>query len=261
MHYLHAALTWSGPGGVPTLLRNQLYLSALVVGIATALGGGIGLILGHTGRGSLIAINAANSFRAVPTLALLTLLVISPDISVKWQGRLASTIALTVLALPPVLTNTFVGIREVDADVTDAARAMGLTSWQVMTGVELPLALPFIVAGIRTAAIEVVATSTLAAYTGYQDLGIPIFAGLNTGNRAQALYGALLVAALAAIVSIAFGMLLRAVAPAGTKKGRRPGGLSRSGPSMRGHTHGSGSWGRLTNVERIPKHWTSVTVS
>ena len=229
LHVLGAALTWSGPGGVPTLARNQLYLSALVVVIATVLGGGIGLVLGHTGRGTLVAVNAANSFRAVPTLALLTLLVIYPPISVRWDGRLASTIALTVLALPPVLTNTFVGIREVDADVTDAARAMGLTNWQAMTTVELPLALPFIVAGIRTAAIEVVASSTLAAYTGYQDLGTPIFAGLNTGNRAQALYGALLVAALAAVVALAFAALLRAVTPARVSRSRRSRGLGAPG--------------------------------
>jgi osmoprotectant transport system permease protein len=217
LHFLHAALTWSGPGGVPTLARNQLYLSALVVLIATVLGGSIGLVLGHTGKGSLVAVNAANSFRAVPTLALLTLLVIYPPISVKWDGRLASAIALTVLALPPVLTNTFVGIREVDADVTDAARAMGLTNWQVMSRVELPLALPFIVAGIRTAAIEVVASSTLAAYTGYQDLGTPIFA---------------------AVVALAFAALLRAVTPTGVGQRRRFGGLRSAGALPAGPSPG-----------------------
>ena len=94
---------------------------------AIALGGGLGVVLGHTGRGGLVAVNAANAFRAVPTLALLTLLAIQPAISLKWSGFLAAWLALTALAIPPILTNTYVGMREVDADVRDAAKAMGLT--------------------------------------------------------------------------------------------------------------------------------------
>jgi osmoprotectant transport system permease protein len=222
---LHTALSWSGPGGVPDLFLAQLKLSALVVATATLIGGGIGLVTGHTGRGAFVAVNAANSSRAVPTLALLTLLAITPAVSVKWNGLLAPFIALTVLALPPILTNSFVGIREVDADVTDAARAMGLTGWQTLSRVELPLGLPFIVAGIRISAIEVVATSTLAAFTGYQDLGIPIFAGLNTGNTSEALYGAALVAAMAALVAIAFWLLLRAVTPPALRASRQSGNM------------------------------------
>jgi osmoprotectant transport system permease protein len=222
---LHTALTWSGPNGVPDLFLSQLKLSAVVIAVATLIGGGVGLVTGHTGRGSFAAVNAANSSRAVPTLALLTLLAITPAVSVKWNGLLAPFIALTVLALPPILTNTFVGIREVDADVTDAARAMGLTGWQVLGRVELPLGLPFIVAGIRISAIEVVATSTLAAFTGYSDLGSPIFAGLNTGNTAEALYGAGLVAAMAALVAIGFWLVLRAVTPPALRASRRTGNL------------------------------------
>ena len=224
---LHAALTWSGPGGVPDLFWHQLKLSAVVVLVATAFGGGIGLVMGHTGRGSLVAVNASNSTRAVPTLALLTLLAINASISVKQVlgVPLAPLIALTVLAIPPILTNTFVGIREVDADVTDAARAMGLTGRQVMGRVELPLGLPFIVAGIRISAIEVVATSTLAAFTGYADLGTPIFAGLSTGNTSEALYGAMVVAAMSALVAGAFWLLLRAVTPPALRASRRTGNM------------------------------------
>ncbi len=221
----HVALSWSGPGGIPDLFLNQLKLSAVVVAVATVIGGGIGLVLGHTGRGSLVAVNAANSTRAVPTLALLTLLAINPSISTKWGGFLAPFIALTVLAVPPILTNTYVGIREVDPDVSDAARAMGLTGRQVMGRVELPLGLPFIVAGIRISAIEVVATSTLAAFTGFSDLGDPIFAGLNTGNTSEALYGAMVVAAMSALVAVAFWLLLRAVTPPAQRANRRAGNL------------------------------------
>src|SRR6202451_1714666 len=150
-----SSANWAGPEGIPTLFWNQLKLSVAVVLTAICIGGGLGVFLGHTGRGGLLAVNAANAFRAVPTLALLTLLAIQPSISLKWNGFLASWIALTVLAVPPILTNTFVGMREVDADVRDAAKAMGLTGFQVLGRVEAPLALPFVMAGIRTASIEV----------------------------------------------------------------------------------------------------------
>jgi osmoprotectant transport system permease protein len=204
---------WSGPTGIPVLFVNQLKLSAAVIVTALVLGGGLGVVLGHTGRGGLVAVNAANAFRAVPTLALLTLLAIQPAISLKWNGFLAAWIALTMLAIPPILTNTYVGMREVDADVRDAAKAMGLTGLQVLRGVEAPLAIPFVMAGVRTASIEVVATSTLAAYVSYSDLGTPILSGLNTGDTVPAVAGSLLVAVLAGLIALALGLLTRALTP------------------------------------------------
>jgi osmoprotectant transport system permease protein len=216
---------WTGSGGIPELVWRQFVLSLVVVVGATLLGGGLGLILGHTGRGALVAVNSANSFRAVPTLALLTLLAIQPNISTRYGGFLASFIALAVLAIPPILTNTYVGIREVDADVTDAARAMGLTGRQVLGRVELPLALPFILAGIRTAAIEVIATSTLAAYVGYNDLGTPVIAGLNSNVIVEAFCGSVLVGLLAAAVAIGLAGVLRLVTPPALKKVKRRGPL------------------------------------
>jgi osmoprotectant transport system permease protein len=190
------------------------------------------VVFGHTGRGSLVAVNAANAFRAVPSLALLTLLAISPQISLKWGGFLASFIALTVLAVPPILTNTYVGIREVDADVTDAARAMGLRGGQIMGRVELPLALPFIVAGIRTAAIEVVATSTLAAYVSYSDLGTPLLASLSSNNSVEAFCASLLVILLAALFAVGLGLLQRAVTPAALRHHRRAGNMLAPAPAV-----------------------------
>ena len=204
---------WTGSQGIPTLFWNQLKLSVAVVVTAIALGGGLGVILGHTGRGGLVAVNAANAFRAVPTLALLTLLAIQPAISLKYSGFLASWLALTALAIPPILTNTYVGMREVDADVRDAAKAMGLTGGQVLRTVEAPLAVPFVMAGIRTASIEVVATSTLAAYVSYSDLGTYVITGLNTNNNIVAFSGAILVAVMAALVAALLGLLTRAVTP------------------------------------------------
>jgi osmoprotectant transport system permease protein len=204
---------WSGSSGIPELFWRQLELSLAVVGTALFFGGGIGVTLGHTGRGGLVAVNAANAFRAVPTLALLTLLAIQPAISLKWGGFLASWLALTALAIPPILTNTYVGMREVDADVRDAAKAMGLTGGQVLRRVEAPLALPFVMAGIRTATIEVVATSTLAAYVSYTDLGTYVITGLNTNNSVLSFSGAILVAVMAGLVAGVLGLLTRAVTP------------------------------------------------
>ncbi|HEV2968268.1 MAG TPA: ABC transporter permease subunit, partial [Candidatus Dormibacteraeota bacterium] len=127
---------WSGSQGIPLLFWNQVKLVVAVIAAAVILGGGLGVVLGHTGRGGLVAVNAANAFRAVPTLALLTLLAIQPSISLKWGGFLASWIALTALAIPPILTNTYVGMREVDADVRDAAKGMGLTGGQSLRTIE-----------------------------------------------------------------------------------------------------------------------------
>ncbi len=204
---------WTGPNGIPELFWRQLELSAAVVAAALVLGGGLGMILGHTGKGGLVAVNAANAFRAVPTLALLTLLAIQPAISLKWGGFLAAWIALTVLAIPPILTNTYVGTREVDADVRDAAKAMGLTGGQVLARVEAPLAAPFVMAGVRTAAIEVVATSTLAAYVSYSDLGTYVISGLNTQNTVLSVAGAILVGVMAALVAGVLGLVTRAITP------------------------------------------------
>jgi osmoprotectant transport system permease protein len=204
---------WSGSQGIPLLFWHQLELSLTVVLSALLLGGGLGVILGHTGRGGLVAVNAANAFRAVPTLALLTLLAIQPSISLKWNGFLAAWIALTALAIPPILTNTYVGMREVDADVRDAAKAMGLTGGQVLRRVEAPLAVPFVMAGVRTAAIEVVATSTLAAYVSFTDLGTYVITGLNTNNAVVAFSGAVLVAVMAGLVAVGLSLLARALTP------------------------------------------------
>jgi osmoprotectant transport system permease protein len=220
-HWFTTSANWTGSAGIPLLFERSLELSVAVVALALLLGGGLGVFLGHTGRGGLVAVNAANAFRAVPTLALLTLLAIQPAISLKWNGFLASGIALTVLAIPPILTNTYVGMREVDADVRDAAKAMGLRSAHVLWRVEAPLAVPFVMAGVRTAAIEVVATSTLAAYVGFSDLGTYVIAGLDTQNTVEAVAGALLVAAMAALVAGALGLLGRLVTPR-PLRARRP---------------------------------------
>lgn len=210
--FAHGA-NWHGTTGIPELFLRQLELSVAVVAAALLVGGGLGIVLGHTGRGALVAINAGNAARAIPTLALLTLFAIEPSISLRWGGFLASFLALVVLAIPPILTNTYVGMREVDADVRDAANGMGMHGPQVVRRVEAPLAAPFVMAGVRTAAIEVVATSTLAAYVSYSDLGTYVIAGLDTNDTVEAFCGAVLVAVMAALVAVTLGALLRVVTP------------------------------------------------
>ncbi|HVX23080.1 MAG TPA: ABC transporter permease subunit [Acidimicrobiales bacterium] len=212
-HWFTTAANWTGANGIPYLFLRQLELSAAVVGAALVVGGGIGVVLGHAGRGGLVAVNAANAVRAVPTLALLTLFAIEPSISLTWGGFLASFLALFILAIPPILTNSYVGIRQVDADVGESAKAMGLTGWQVLGRVEAPLAVPFVMAGVRTASIEVVATSTLAAYVSYADLGTYVITGLNANEPVLAFCGGVLVAVMAALVAFALGAVQRLLTP------------------------------------------------
>ena len=192
------------------------------------MGVGLGAVLGHTGKGSFVVVNAANAARAVPSLALLTLIAIQPAI-VRLQegGFLAASITMFALAVPPILTNTYVGVRDVDPSVRSAALAMGMTGRQLLRQVELPLALPLVMAGVRTAAVEVVATATLAAYVGISDLGTYIFTGLATQNDVETFSGALMVAALALAVDLVLAFAARGL--------RRPGCAA-------GHGQSSGAW-------------------
>ena len=221
VQWLTQSAHWHGATGIPYLFVHQLELSGAVVAAAFCIGGGAGMALGHYGRGGLVAVNAANAARAVPTLALLTIFAIVPSISLSWGGFLASFLALVVLAIPPILTNTYVGVRGVDAEVRDAAAGMGMTGPQTLARVEAPLALPLVMAGVRTASIEVVATSTLAAYVSYSDLGTYVIAGLDTNDTVEAFCGALLVAVTAGVVALVLAQVERALMPRPFQRQRR----------------------------------------
>ncbi|HEY5272758.1 MAG TPA: ABC transporter permease [Acidimicrobiales bacterium] len=216
--WLTSSANWSGPDGIVVRAVSQVELSAAVIGTSILIGVGIGFALGHTRRGGFFAVNAANAARAVPSLALLTLLVTWPIISLKGDGFYASFLALVALAIPPILTNAYVSMRGVDAEVIEAAKAVGMSSWQRFIRVEVPLAAPLAVAGIRTAAVEVVATSTLAAYVTFNDLGDFIFAGLATNDTVESFSGALLVAVLAGLTDLAFLCLYRLVLPVSSRR-------------------------------------------
>jgi osmoprotectant transport system permease protein len=229
--YLTSSSNWSGPEGLGTDIVNQLKLSAAALVAAIVVGVGAGALLGHSGRGSLAVVNLANAARAVPSFALLTLLAIQPAI-VKLQegGFLAAGITMFALAVPPILTNAYVGVRNVEEPVRSAALAMGMQRHQVLWRVELPLALPLVMAGVRTASVEVVATATLAAYVGVNDIGFLIFSGLANQNSVETFSGALVVAILALGVDQLLARLQWAVAPGRPKTSLW---LGRGGPGPR----------------------------
>lgn len=215
--WLNDPLNWQGRGGVPYLTYEHLYISFLAVALASLVAMPVAMLLGHTGRGGGLTVAVTNVSRAIPTLALLTVFAAT---SIGFGNR-ATIVALAVFAAPPLLANTYVGIRGVDRDVVEAARGMGLSGWSVLLRVELPLAVPLIAAGVRTAAVQVVATATLAALVGGGGLGTVINSGFGQQDRPQIVAGGLLVATLALLTEAALAGVQRAVTP-GRDRGRLP---------------------------------------
>lgn len=205
---------WQGEGGVPNRLLEHLGLSAAALGLACLVAVPLALWLGHLGRGGPLAVNLANIGRAVPTFAVLVLLAIGP----LGFGPRATITALVLFAVPPILTNGYVGMREVDRDVVEAARGVGLSPLQVVRTVELPLAVPLLLNGIRLAAVQVVATATIAALVAGGGLGNIILLGFGVQDQATVVAGALLVAAFALATELLFAVLARLVDPLGRRR-------------------------------------------
>lgn len=206
------AANWRGAGGIPARLAEHLLYSGVSVAIALLLALPLAVVLGHTGRGGTLAVNLSNIGRAVPSFALLVL-----ALQVFGLGTTPAYVALVALAVPPIITNTYVGMREVDADVREAARGMGMTGRQLLRQVELPLAVPYILGGIRTAAVQVVATATLAAVIAAGGLGRFIVDGRAQRDDVQLFAGALLVAGLALVTELGLGLVQRICTPAGLR--------------------------------------------
>jgi osmoprotectant transport system permease protein len=200
---------WRGDDGIPVRVWEHVQLSAVAVALAAAIALPLGLYLGHTGRGGFIAINVANIGRALPSLALIALGLVASIALGLGLGFWPTLFALVPLALPPILTNTFVAMRAVDADTIEAARGMGLRETQVLRQVELPLALPLILGGVRTAAVNVVATATLGALVAGGALGRYIVDGLALQEYDRLFAGALLVAFLAIVTEATFGIFAK----------------------------------------------------
>jgi osmoprotectant transport system permease protein len=192
---------------------EHVKLSGAAILVACAVSIPIGLVLGHAGKGELLAISISNVGRAVPSLALIAFFVAYIGV-----GFTNVTLALVLLAIPPILTNTYVGVRQVDPEVIDAGRGMGLTPPQIVRLIELPLALPSIFGGVRTSAVNVVATATIAPLAGVLTLGDFILSA-NVYGQDGRLAGAILVALLALAVELAFATVQRLVSPRGLRTG------------------------------------------
>ena len=191
---------------------EHLLLSGAAMAIALAIAVPLGVWLGHLHRGSFLAINVANIGRALPSLA-----VIAVGLGFLGFGFSNVLFALVIVALPPILTNAYVAVDEVEPAAVEAAKGMGMTPWQILRRVELPLALPLLFAGIRTAAVFVVATATIAAIAGGGGLGEILFN--QAGYRTEGLVGAAIVVSLLALAADAlFGALQRALTPPGLRE-------------------------------------------
>ncbi|MFF4578307.1 ABC transporter permease [Streptomyces sp. NPDC001373] len=202
--WLADGANWSGESGVRHRLVEHLLVSGIALGVACAVALPVGLWLGHVGRGGALAVNVSNVGRAVPVFAVLALFMVSP---LRSAGYLPAVAALVLFAVPPLLTNAYVGVREVDRAVVEAARGMGMSGRQLFWRVELPLARGLVMTGLRSGAVQVIATATIAAMVGQGGLGRIITAGFNTYNTPQVVAGALLVALLALLVE---GLLVAA---------------------------------------------------
>jgi osmoprotectant transport system permease protein len=191
---------WSGPDGIPVRTLQHIWYSLLATAIAAAIALPIGVFIGHTGRGALFAVNLTNLGRAIPTLGIIILVFL-----LAGYGFIPVLVSLTALAIPPIVTNSYTGIRSVDPDVRESAQGMGMRGRQVLWRVELPVAMPLIMAGIRTSTVQVVATATLAAVVGLGGLGRYLIDGLSQRDLAQVVGGAILVALLSLLTELALG--------------------------------------------------------
>lgn len=203
---------WTGTAGIPNRVVEHVVLSGLATLIAIAIAVPAGLLIGHTNRGAVLAVSVANIGRAVPSLALLIVFV-----SVLGLGFRNALVVLVLLAVPPILTNTYAGMRAVERDIVEAGRGMGMPPWTLLGRVELPLALPVIVTGIRTASVQVVATATLAALVGGGGLGRFIVDGFAVRDSARLLGGAILVALLALATERALTLVERRLTSPGLR--------------------------------------------
>lgn len=205
---------WSGPDGIPARLLEHLEFSVLALVLAVLIAIPLGLLIGHTGRGGVVVVVSANLARAMPTLGMLVLFVLLLGTASIWPV----IIPLVLLAVPPILVNTFEGIRGVDPELRDAAYGMGLRGGQVLGRVLVPVALPLILLGLRLSAIQVVATTTVAAYTGLGGLGRYVIDGFATKDYASVVGGSVLIVLFALVVQIGFTLVQRVTVSPGVSQ-------------------------------------------
>jgi osmoprotectant transport system permease protein len=211
--WLISSQNWHGSNGIPERLAQHLEYTGLALAIALVIAIPAGLAMGHLRRGGFVVVTVANFGRALPTLGLVVLVfVLTAGSAAAWLVPLAA------LAIPPMLVNTYEGVLGVDRELTDAARGMGMTEWQILRKVEIPVALPLILLGIRTSAIQVVATATIAAYIGLGGLGRYIIDGLARNEYNVVAGGAAVIVLLALAVQGLFMLLAIVIVPVGLRR-------------------------------------------
>jgi osmoprotectant transport system permease protein len=222
--YLFDGSHWSEQNGLTEQLVQQLLLTAVSLVICLVVAIPLALWLGHLGKGGAIAINVSNVGRAVPVFAVLVILSVGPvgsdELGPFGRAGLATLISLVLFGLPPLITNAYVGMREVDSDVVESARGMGMSEWRLFRRIELPLALPVVMTGVRIALIQIWATATIAALVAGPGLGVTITEGFVKQDYAQVLAGSLLVAALALLLEGVAVLVERGTDP--MRQGRHP---------------------------------------
>jgi osmoprotectant transport system permease protein len=223
IHWFTNGQHWSGPDGIPIRIGQHLFISAVAVAAAILVALPIGLAIGHRRRGEFLAVSVANIGRAVPSFAVLVLVFafmarLAPGIA---YGFGPGVITLLLLGIPPILTNTIVGIQNVDTDTVEAARGMGMRERDILLRLELPLASGLILGGIRTAVLQIVATATLIALIGGGGLGRYIIDGTAQGDTTMTVAGAVLVALLAIVTELAMGYAQRLLTPRTSSTARK----------------------------------------
>jgi len=218
------ALAWifsedrlSGSNAILMRLAEHLYFTIISVAIAAAIAIPVGYLIGHTGRGRELAVGLSGAARALPSFGLILLLV---TIMGVLQVQAAALIAFVLLGIPSILAGAYAGLEAIDRRTIDAARGIGMTEWQILWNVEIPLGLPLLIGGLRNATLQVVATVTLAAYVGLGGLGYGIIQGLALRRFDQMLGSAILIAVLALVLDGIFALIQRAVVPPGVTAGR-----------------------------------------
>lgn len=208
LSYIFTAANWGGPAGLTTRILEHLQYTVVAVFFSALVAIPLGMLIGHTGRGTFLVVTGVNALRALPTLGVLLLGVL------LWGlGLVPPTVALMLLGIPPLLAGTYAGVANVDPAVVDAARAMGMTERRVLLKVETPIAAPLILGGLRTATLQIVATATVAAYASLGGLGRYLIDGIKVRQFHLALVGALMVTLLALLLDALLAFAVWASVP------------------------------------------------
>lgn len=211
--YVTTGANWSGRNGIVTLTWAHVRLSFWATFTAVVLSLPPAIVLGHLHRGGLIAVSLVNLGRAVPSFGVIALVL---PFSIEWGfglGYWPTFVALVLLGIPPIFTNTYTGVRGVDPGIVESARGMGMTSRELVLAVEVPNAMPLVITGVRISAVQIVATATLGALVGFQCLGTLVVQGIAQFDDGKLVTGAVFVATMAIIVEVGFGVLQRFVTP------------------------------------------------